>query len=382
MTIARVDQHFTPPELAAKVAEALRLGDKRFDQVADFAAGGGSLLDAAESVLAPKSVIATDLDGTVVRHLREVRSHWSIGKVDFLSHRSRAVSGPIRLAKRGVDGIVLNPPFSYRGGSYVSVRIDNGRVIRASPAMAFLLVSSGLLSRNGVIASLVPASLISSQKDEEAREYLSLIGTVDVLELYPRGSFPGVTTSLALARFQLDLTRQGRLILSMVAPRVTTIPIEVKVTRGWRQMHMDGVRPEGSMRIPLVHTTDLRDLRSLASLQTCWSKRVITGPAVLLPRVGRPDINKVVAVDAVEGGIALSDCVVALECRSFSDAEKVRKRIADDWDMLESSYKGSCAPYLTLRALGVVLRKLAVVTALDCSGEVLRGEQRSIVSVK
>ena len=47
--------------------------------------------------------------------------------------------------------------------------------------------------------------------------------------------------------------------------------------------------------------------------------------------------------------------MIALECASEEDSVEVRKVIQDRWDEFEDAYGGSCAPYITLRALQEVL---------------------------
>ena len=107
--------------------------------------------------------------------------------------------------------------------------------------------------------------------------------------------------------------------------------------------------------IPLIHTTDLLDGQLRGECRrTSVSSRSFRGPVVLVPRVGRPIQSKVVQLN-LRSEVALSDCVIALECASEEVSVAVRNAIQDRWTEFEDAYGGSCAPYITLRALQEVL---------------------------
>ncbi len=60
----------------------------------------------------------------------------------------------------------------------------------------------------------------------------------------------------------------------------------------------------------------------------------------------------------------MSDCVIALECASEDDSLRVRQVIEDRWDEFEESYGGSCAPYVTLKALRDLLGRFGFPSEL------------------
>lgn len=106
---------------------------------------------------------------------------------------------------------------------------------------------------------------------------------------------------------------------------------------------------------PLVHTTDLRDGELVGvTMRLKALQRSINGPAVLLPRVGQPNVKKVV-VYLNQRRIVLSDCVVGLKCASERDARELHARVVSSWKSLEQHYGGTCAPYLTMVRLAEYL---------------------------
>ena len=99
---------------------------------------------------------------------------------------------------------------------------------------------------------------------------------------------------------------------------------------------------------------------------TCWSLYLVlrcetsrvSAPCVLIPRVGKPDVQKVVVYRG--GEAVISDCFFALECTTETDADEVRRLLADRWTELAAAYSGACAPYLTKQKLRVLLADIGV----------------------
>ena len=113
-----MDQIYTPPYLAALMAKASRARPSQSEEfiVADFAAGSGELLLAAASVWPTATMVATDIDSRAVCNVRKISNSWRTGVCDFLNPRSRRSSPVLRSLKRRTNLVLLNPPFSCRGG--------------------------------------------------------------------------------------------------------------------------------------------------------------------------------------------------------------------------------------------------------------------------
>src|SRR5215217_1155102 len=87
--LADVDAFYTPPSLAKRVAAALRLGSRERASVADFAAGGGSLLAAVAQKYPTAQLFAADISPRAAARLRDSLPRSRIGVCNFLDADSR-----------------------------------------------------------------------------------------------------------------------------------------------------------------------------------------------------------------------------------------------------------------------------------------------------
>jgi hypothetical protein len=166
----KLDDHYTPAELARTAVNHVRLRCPEI--VADMSAGEGSLLLEAARRWPSARIVATDIDRkTVAQLVRMHRRRWKIGRCDFLASRSRRASRVLRTIDGKVALLLMNPPFSCRGGSYRIVDTPHGPV-HASPAMAFLLLGLPYLSTRGQAVAILPAGALHNKKDEEAWKYV------------------------------------------------------------------------------------------------------------------------------------------------------------------------------------------------------------------
>ena len=61
-------------------------------------------------------MVGTDIDCRAVRKLRKVSESWRTGVCDFMNPRSRQSSPVLRSLNGRTNLVLLNPPFSCRGG--------------------------------------------------------------------------------------------------------------------------------------------------------------------------------------------------------------------------------------------------------------------------
>ena len=319
--------------------------------VADFAAGNGALLRAAVQKQPGLEVVGLDISRTTVRKLQALDSSWQIGSCDFLNPRSRASSPVLRRIRGRVSTALLNPPFSCRGARREQVSLGD-KHLTCSIAMAFILTAVEYLTPDGQIIAVAPRGVEKSERDEAAWEFLHSMGTVEIVGYPDRGTFPGTALRSLLLRFTMGpstVVRQ-RTSRNLVATQGKR-PV-VSLVRGTVQMHRAG---NTSVGMPLVHTTNLSNGQLRPELRrTNVPGRSCCGPVILVPRVGRPMLSKVVRL-ALRSDLMLSDCVIALECDSEDDSVKVQRVIEERWEEFEDSYGGSCAPYISLKALQNVL---------------------------
>src|SRR5688572_28975157 len=140
-----LDRYYTPPQIATRLLEGIT-GDQ--GHISDFAAGGGSLLEAAAQHWPRAEVLGTDRDCLAVRALRIKYPLWHVGRCDLLNARSRSASPILARASGNVDLLLLNPPFSCRGGQRFSLEFD-GQRITCSRAAAFIATGLGYLRKGG-----------------------------------------------------------------------------------------------------------------------------------------------------------------------------------------------------------------------------------------
>src|SRR5690606_570187 len=104
-----------------------------------------------------------------------------------------------------------------------------------------------------------------------------------------------------------------------------------------------------------VHTTNLND-NSLQHLQykinTTYSK--IEGPAVILPRVGRPNLSKVCIIPENET-YAISDCIIGIQTFNQSQSVELFNWIHKNWKEFLKLYNGTGAKYLTISELKKII---------------------------
>ncbi len=330
--------------------------------IADFAAGDGELLLAAAAKWPEADVIATDIDSASVRRLRTLRPAWKVGKCDFLDGNSRQRTLALRDAHRKVSLVVLNPPFSCRGSQRHAVTFRNEGEVMSSRAMAFIMSAAEYLASDGRIAAILPESCLYSKKDAAAWVVLRKWFNVRTQKSFGIRTFDGCSAKTAIVTLTSTsgaaVYREGH--------------GEVLETRGRRRIHVRIVR--GAVPVhkatngwagcewPVVHTTNLRN--SKVGDIYMWLRqphRNAAGPAILLPRVGKPDFGKF-AVYRGRQRLVLSDCVYALLCDNVDDAECLHRRLGDAWEcVVMESYTGTCAPYLTIDALVGILGKLGCV---------------------
>lgn len=113
----------------------------------------------------------------------------------------------------------------------------------------------------------------------------------------------------------------------------------------------------GPGTFPFIHSTNLKDgTVVLRGTRRAIHKKLMRGPAVLLPRVGQPQLKKI-AVYSLRNPVVLSDCVVAISCENTAQAKKVRSVLSGGWAKVRGHYGGTCAPYITLASVRAVLEE-------------------------
>lgn len=348
------DVYYTPRSLAENMVEAVPESISP-NVIADFSVGEGSLLRAAASRWPGALLVGNDIDRSTAGRLKREFPEWRISSSDFLLDSSFS-----RTSARGLAGhydlVLLNPPFSIRGNARLEVTF-RGVAIKCGLAMAFLLRAAELLSDDGCIVAIIPAGSLSSRRDEHAWNVLRQIFEVDVVSHNGKYAFESV----------FPLTKTVRLARRMESRRLSGARESTlgdggihyaDMVRGRIQMFRSDeyLDPAGA---PLVHTCNIRSGLLLEGAKRVIVDGAVSGPLVLLPRVGNPAPSKVIAYPD-ERPIALSDCVIGLRCEDALTARSIVKRIHEEWATFKAAYDGTGAPYISLRKLADVLDALNI----------------------
>ncbi len=357
-TKPKIDSIYTPTAIARVMVDAanISLGEEGF--VADFAAGRGELLAAAQGRWPSARITGTDIDASETRFLKRKYSGWQVGRCDFLNPKSRNNSAILRGLIGRTSLVILNPPFSCRGGKRVAAS-TSGHLVKCSVGMAFVVNSVDYLMARGTLVAILPSGCLSSERDSEAWTILRKLGTVKTIKHNGHNTFPKATVDTEVVRFvKGDTTdRQVEVITKRKSDDNKSRKADIQVVRG--NLQMNEVETElGNKGVTLIHSTDLKGGNlSIGRIVSNKTARVVAGPIVLIPRVGRPNREKVVCYTGDET-FALSDCVLALLCPSKEKASEVMKSIIQNWSLLERSYSGSGAKYTTVKRIIDVLSGL------------------------
>lgn len=353
-----MDRFYTSPELAdALVGLATPL--RRALSIADFACGEGSLLLAAERRWPAASIIANDVSAASVACLRKSRPNWRAACSDFLSPRS-VRSSSLRNYLAGVDLVLLNPPFSRRSRQTFEVMFGS-EVFHASIAMAFVVNSIPFLRPDGTILAVLPDGCLVSKHDEPVWGALRKQFKVEVIRDNARSAFQGV-------RARTCLVRITKLSMPLAASVHVACPPALAIVRGRVQMHSRRVVSSRAGK-PLVHTNHLQN-GAVTSSGVHVVGAVLTGPALLFPRVGLVTPGKLCVLGKGRR-VTLSDCVLGVTCESETEVELLRQMVLADWPTFASAYRGTGAPYITLERASRVLSNISTDDRL-LSTETLR----------
>ena len=334
------------------------------------------MLLAAATMWPHATMVATDIDPRAVRNLRELSDGWRTGVCDFLNPRSRQSSPVLRTLMGRIDVVLLNPPFSCRGGTRVSATAG-GVTSKCSVGLAFVVGSIDYLVDGGELIAILPEGSLTSEKDARTWSLLRNMGVTEVLKTNGLRTFPRAVVRTALVRFQKRPSPARGQSYPVANPRSVSLPelhVPVHIVRGTTMVSEIERSPNSTDSIAFVHSTHLQDFTISCHFEVrSRPGRCAVGPMVLLPRVGQPRRSKV-ARYLGSTAFMLSDCVIALTCHSSEATELLWQDLQANWSLLEQEYVGSGARYTTNRRLSDLLLRLgyapSIATSRDDRGQV------------
>ena len=351
--------YYTPKVVAQVVAESIHVQKPR--AVLDPAAGDGALLQTVVARFPRTEALAIDIDRSAVQRLRQILPDCTSSVCDALNGRSVAKSNVWRL-RSCVDVVVANPPFgSLSGPRLADVVCWGGKKVRCGIGAAHILAALVNFLPKQLVAVL-PDSMLHSERDGMARSLIASRYSLDVVQSLGSDAFGNAGASVSLVEMTLRRAIGGQFAMkSEVAGRALGAG-PVYLIRGGLPMH--DVKEVASGGIPLVHTNNLGDRRPFKLVRPL-RRGVVSGPLVLLPRVGLPMERHLVATN-LSGEHQLSDCVVAISCRSDGVASDVSKILMERFDALRACWGGTGAQYTTLAKLRDCLTKSGIAVDSGC----------------
>lgn len=344
------DQFYTPPALAALLTGAAKI--RRAGLVADFAMGDGALLRAAETRWPKAQLFGSDINASAAASAGDLGDRIRFQVVDFLEDPTEG-DGLMDLEGR-CDVVLLNPPFTCRGNSRHAVMLDDAR-FEGSKALVFVARALRFLATGGELLAILPASCLTSQRDANLYAALQADYSISQVGEIQRNAFAGCSVCVALVRIRKRSVKAKPVRRRPSAPPVVMKTYGAQLMRGNTPMHRTSLTPIG---LPIIHTVDLRNEASAGRHWTTYSRRIVQGPVVLLPRVGRPDLSKIVGVNVEQ--TVLSDCVIAIKTTPAGHEQELLRLLRSNWVDLRGIYGGSCAPYITLDDLAHFLMRFGI----------------------
>ena len=333
-----MDSYYTDAVLADRLISYIP-DELTINTVVDFCVGGGELLNAVSRRYPDVLCTGIDLDANAIERLKTMRPNWNIIHSDFMDNKSIESS----IGSTKFDLIVLNPPFSCRGSKRVDTQLD-GMTFKVSTSMSFLIEALKYVSPYGIITAILPISVIYSQKDQQAWNYLQNKYNAVILEEQEHYQFGKCSPGIVL----VSLNYKKSHILTSNTPTKLGVTYHVKLKRG--QLSMCDIENTNNGLYQLIHTTNLCNNKIYDSNIKVNSHSIISGPAVIIPRVCHPNIGKIAIVK--EGEIyAISDCILAMLVESNEDANTLFQQLINDWPNFKHLYKGTGAKYVTLERL-------------------------------
>ncbi len=332
------DSYYTPKILAEKLISFS--SEYSYKTVADFCVGDGDLLRAAVTKWPSIKCFGYDISREAIKEVKKQHSKWSLTRLDFLDVNARS---KVKSLNKKFDLLLLNPPFSCIGGTIHSVEFENEKY-SASTAMCFLINSLQYLETNGRLYAILPKSIAYSQKDQKLWCILEKKYNLCILEEPGIKYFKDCTPNVILVSIN-DYSQSQR------QKNFERIPLEfenVEVFRGKLSMNTVEIH-RGEDK--LVHSTNMIN-HKLRSLNIKVSKELskVSGPALLIPRVGKPIASKICTIDENETYV-LSDCVIAIKMINDQDVNRLFNYLMDNWHIVEQMYNGTGARYVTIEKL-------------------------------
>lgn len=336
------DSYYTSTPLAEKLISYVK--SKQFSSVADFCVGDGELLRAAQSIWNDIKCYGVDISCEVISELRVAHPTWIVKTCDFTNSAARERCEITN--DKQYDLIVLNPPFTCKGSTINKVMF-NGEEYRVSTAMMFLVEALQYMHNNSILLAILPISCAYSQKDRKIWKVLKECYNLTILEERDKQSFKKCNPNIVLVSINDSANTSNR---EDINQRLDIEKFNISTFRGNLSVH-ERKKTSSKEGKPFIHSTNLIN-NSLQNVReyTQYPKSEISGPAVLISRVGNPNINKICTISTDETYV-ISDCIIAIKTENQTQADKLKQLFIANWDYAKTLYQGTAAKYITMERL-------------------------------
>jgi hypothetical protein len=211
--------------------------------------------------------------------------------------------------------------------------------------MVFFVEAIKYLQENGVLYAILPQSIAYSKKDEKIREYLCKNYNFKILEELNNQDFEKCTPNVILA----SINDTQSIALNNAFRQVNAEIKYLQIQRGSIGMH--NIHECKKNFVLLVHSTNIKE-NKIVGLEYKVRNTVsyITGPALLMHRVGQPNVKKICIISSEES-YALSDCIIGIKTKTMKECQYLKKIITDNWNDFSNLYKGTGSKYITIERL-------------------------------
>lgn len=354
-----MDIFYTPADVAKKMVEYSSVEEVSI--IADFSVGGGDLLRTAQEVWPNAIFLGTDINSETAKRLKDIYPQWLINECNFLEFAQRNGNRHILSKFIGkVSLILLNPPFSCRGSLRRAVPFDTIS-LKSSFGLAFVVTALPFLSSEGQLITLLPTGSLTSQKDRESWEILGQHYKIETLQRNNHKTFENCSPETVIVKFTKKKKKSKRVVIGHKFTVTRTLQasknISVELYRGKVSANFEDSGPRTKI---FIHSTELQQMQINLQARRIYSYfSSLKGPAVLLPRVGRPNVTKL-TLYFEQKDIVLSDCVIAIKCKTDDEAETVYELVKGNWKTVETLYNGTCAKFITLDSLRDLLNLIGI----------------------
>jgi len=344
------DAYYTPEGLALEMLSYL---PDEFEPkiVADFAAGHGSLLNASCQKWPEAKILANDICGESCSILKKNKK-WLISKSNFLNSRSRSNANYSKYIG-SVDLVILNPPFSVRKRDWLSwFNKKNNKTIKASYSAIFILLSLSYINDDGMILAILPSGSLDSQRDSSAWDFIKEYHSVNVIKTNHNKAFRNVTANTIIV---LIKKLKEKPLINIEQRTSVVYSNNFEIFRGSLPVYKAHFVTKG---IPYIHTTNILNGQVEINSYVSNKKSLISGPAVLISRVGKFNLNKIGLLHKTQM-VSISDCVFSITHVDENKTISLFNKLKDDFERLQNLYTGTGAQHLTKKNLSEFLNSFS-----------------------